>query len=253
MNALLKNLFKTRSATRVPASLPDNHRLYCTGDIHGRVDLLRAVHQKIADDVRDFKGFKTLVYLGDYIDRGENSKGTIDCLLNNQLTDFKKIYLLGNHEQLLLQFLLTNDPAIAHDWIRFGGLNTLISYGVEVRGIPTTKDIARIHAELNQKMPAAHLTFLQNLSLSYEAGDYYFAHAGIRPKVKLNNQQPEDLLWIRDEFLNSKLFHGKIIVHGHTVSTEPECLSNRIGIDTGAYYSGKLSCAVFEATHYKFL
>ena len=221
----------------LPASLPDNHRLYCIGDIHGRLDLLKTVHQKIANDVMDFDGVKILVYVGDYIDRGMESKGTLDYLLEDPLSDFKKVFLLGNHEQVMLQFLLNHDPAIALDWFKFGGLATLISYGVE----------------LEQKLPAAHLGFLQNLSLSYELGDYFFAHAGIKPKVKLHLQRPEDLLWIREEFLNSPLFHGKVIVHGHTVTAEPECFPNRIGIDTGAYSSGKLSCVVFEKTSYKFL
>ncbi len=237
----------------MPASLPDNQRLYCIGDIHGRLDLLRDVHQKIIEDATDFNGLKTAVYLGDYIDRGMDSKGTIEFLLTDPLPDFKKVYLLGNHEQILLQFLLNNNTSIANTWFQFGGLSTIISYGVEVRGIPTSKDLSRIHTELKLKLPASHLSFLQNLSLSYEAGDYFFVHAGIKPKVKLYNQQPEDLLWIREEFLNSKLFHGKMIVHGHTVTALPECLPNRIGLDTGAYSTGKLTCAVFEATHYKFL
>ncbi len=255
LKSLLKNLFKAKPEpiAQMPASLPDNHRLYCIGDIHGRLDLLKTVHQKIANDVMGFDGVKILVYVGDYIDRGMESKSTLDYLLEDPMSDFKKVYLLGNHEQVMLQFLLNHDPAIAHDWFKFGGLATLISYGVEVRGIPTIKDIKRIYSELEQKLPAAHLGFLQNLSLSYELGDYFFAHAGIKPKVKLHLQRPEDLLWIREEFLNSPLFHGKVIVHGHTVTAEPECLPNRIGIDTGAYSSGKLSCAVFEKTSYKFL
>ena len=237
----------------MPYSLPDNHRLYCIGDIHGRLDLLRTVHEKIVDDVTGFNGHKTIVYLGDYIDRGMDSKETLEFLLTDHFPDFKKVFLLGNHEQVLLQFVLNSDASIANTWFQFGGLSTILSYGVEIRGIPTLKEIPRIHAELIQKLPATHLTFLQNLSLSYEAGDYFFVHAGIKPKVKLNNQQAEDLLWIREEFLNSPLFHGKVIVHGHTVTAEPECLPNRIGIDTGAYSSGKLSCAVFEKTSYKFL
>ena len=233
--------------------LPDNHRLYCIGDIHGRLDLLRTVHQKIADDVIGFDGHKTIVYLGDYIDRGMESKETLEFLLTDHFPDFKKVFLLGNHEQVLLQFVLNNDTSIANTWFQFGGLSTLISYGVGIRGIPTLKEIPRIHADLIEKLPATHLTFLQNLTLSYELGDYFFVHAGVKPKVKLNDQQAEDLLWIREEFLNSSLFHGKMIIHGHTVTAEPVCLPNRMGIDTGAYGTGRLTCAVFEETHFKFL
>jgi serine/threonine protein phosphatase 1 len=253
LNVLLKNPFKKKPVARLPATLPNNHRLYCIGDIHGRLDLLSALHQKIEEDAEHYKGIKTIVYLGDYVDRGMDSKGTIDCLLEDRFPDFKKVFLLGNHEQLLLQFLLNNDPGIASNWLQYGGLMTLVSYGVEFRGIPTAKDINRIRKEFEEKLPATHLSFIQNLRFSYEAGDYFFVHAGIKPKVKLQNQQPEDLIWIRNEFLNSELFHEKIIVHGHSVSSKPEYLPNRIGIDTGAYYSGKLSCAVFEAESCKFL
>ena len=229
-----------------PVGLPENHRLYCIGDIHGRLDLLLETHAKIVQDATTYKGTKTLVYLGDYIDRGPNSKQVIDCLLDKPIDDFKSVYLLGNHEQVLLQFMLSSDLSIAHDWFKFGGLSTLVSYGVEVRGIPTSKDIGRLRNELFEKMPTPHLDFFKRLSLSYETEGYFFVHAGIKPKVKLPQQQPEDMLWIRDEFLTSRLSHGKVIVHGHTVTPTPEILTNRIGLDTGAYSSGKLTCAVFE-------
>ena len=160
---------------------------------------------------------------------------------------------MGNHEQVLLQFLHTGDPSIANDWFKFGGLSTLISYDVEIKGIPTLKDIKRIHYDLATKIPNKHLNFYQNLKLSYESGDYYFVHAGIKPKTKLEKQRPEDMIWIREEFTNSNLFHGKVIVHGHTVTPEPELLSNRIGIDTGAYSTGILTCAVFENLGCKFI
>ncbi len=233
--------------------MPENYRLYCIGDIHGRLDLLQEVHEKIATDAIDFNGSKVLVYLGDYVDRGIQSKQVVDCLLVDNFPEFEKVFLLGNHEQVLLQFLLGNDPAIAHDWFKFGGLSTLSSYGVNVRGIPTTKDLERLRTEFSAKLPAAHVDFFAGLTLSYEIGGYFFVHAGIKPNVKLNRQRSEDLLWIREEFLESDLFHGKVVVHGHTVTEEPEIRHNRIGLDTGAYASGRLTCAVFENVSCQFL
>ena len=254
MKNLLKNIFNTKTIQPELTGLPDNHRLYCIGDIHGRLDLLKKLEQLILADAEPYLGDKTIVYLGDYIDRGSDSKQVIDHLIdNNSLNEFKKIYLLGNHEQVLLQFLLSKDASIAHDWFRFGGLSTLASYGVKVRGIPTTKDLTRLHTEFAEKLPATHLDFYQRLVLKYEIGGYFFVHAGIKPKIKLHLQREEDMLWIREEFINSTLFHDKVIVHGHTVTAEPEHLPNRIGLDTGAYSSGKLTCAVFENGDCKFL
>ena len=253
MKSILKKILRPKKSEPLPPDLPKNHRVYCIGDIHGRLDLLLAVHQKIAVDAAHFNGIKILVYLGDYIDRGDQSSQVIDCLLENNFPDFQKVFLLGNHEQVLLQFLLSKDASIAHDWFRFGGLSTLASYGVKVRGIPTTKDLARLHTEFAEKLPAAHLDFYQRLVLKYEIGGYFFVHAGIKPKIKLHLQREEDMLWIREEFINSTLFHDKVIVHGHTVTAEPEHLPNRIGLDTGAYSSGKLTCAVFENGDCKFL
>ena len=248
LKSFLKKIINPKQHGSIPVGLPMDHRLYCVGDIHGRLDLLQDMHQKIALDALDFDDRKILVYLGDYIDRGMHSKQVVDCLLANSFPDFEKIFLLGNHEQVLLQFLLGKDDAIAHDWFRFGGLSTLVSYGVNVHGIPNAKDLPGLRTELMEKLPPAHLDFFRRLALNYEIGGYYFVHAGIKPKIKLHLQRPEDLLWIREEFLTSDVFHGKVIVHGHSVTEEPEIRPNRIGIDTGAYISGKLTCAVFEDT-----
>jgi serine/threonine protein phosphatase 1 len=243
----------TKQSDPLSATLPKHHRLYCIGDIHGRIDLLQVLHQKITLDALDFGGSKILVYLGDYIDRGMYSKQVIDCLLEDNFPSSQKVFLLGNHEQVLLQFLANKDPLIAHDWFRFGGLSTLVSYGLNIQGVPTTKEITSLWNELKEKLPAKHLAFFEQLALNYEIGDYFFVHAGVKPKVKLNRQRPEDMLWIREEFLNSPIFHGKMIVHGHSVTDAPEVRANRIGIDTGAYISGKLTCAVFEDADFRFL
>lgn len=253
LKAIFKKILNRKRIEPPSVGLPENHRLYCIGDIHGRLDLLLDVHRKIGDDAPDFDGVKILVYLGDYIDRGMESRRVIDCLLENNFPDFKTVFLLGNHEQVLLEFLNSKNPSIAHEWFRFGGLPTLASYGVNVRGIPTAKDLEQLRAECREKMPTEHLAFFERLTLFYEIGGYFFVHAGVRPKIKLHRQRPEDLLWIREEFLMSDLCHGKVIVHGHSISDEPEIRPNRIGLDTGAYASGKLTCAVFEESNCRFL
>ena len=253
MKAILKKLFNAKARVHLPVGLPNDHKLYCVGDIHGRLDLLQEVHGKIALDAANFEGVKTLVYLGDYIDRGMHSRQVIDSLLENSFPDFGKVYLLGNHEQVLMQFLWGNDDAIAHEWFRFGGLSTLVSYGVKLQGIPTTKELPGIRTQLLEKLPASHLEFFGRLVLNYETDGYFFVHAGIKPNIKLHLQHPEDMLWIREEFLNSGVFHGKVIVHGHSVTDQPELCHNRIGLDTGAYATGRLTCAVFEGISCKFL
>ena len=253
LKSILQKILCSKKNKPSAVGLPKNHRLYCIGDIHGRLDLLLEVHQKIRFDASHFDGIKILVYLGDYIDRGSQSRQVIDCLLENNFPDFEKVFLLGNHEQVLLQFLLGKDASIARDWFRFGGLSTLASYDVNIIGIPTSDDLARLQSEFKEKVSASHLDFFEHLVLNYEIDGYFFVHAGIRPKIKLHLQRPEDMLWIREEFLNSDLFHGKVIVHGHTITDEPEILHNRIGIDTGAYASGKLTCAVFEDINCRFL
>lgn len=253
LNAIFKKIFKPKQSGPPPVGLPQNHRLYCIGDIHGCLDLLQEAHRKVAEDASGFDGEKILVYLGDYVDRGINSKQVIDCLLENNFPDFEKVFLLGNHEQVLLQFLQDKDATIAHEWFKFGGLSTLASYGVNVRGIPTAKDLQGLRAEFRGKLPVTHLAFFERLVLNYEIGGYFFVHAGVKPRVKLHRQRPEDMLWIREEFLHSDAFHGRVIVHGHTVTEQPEIQHNRIGLDTGAYASGRLTCAVFEGVSCRFL
>lgn len=254
MKSILKSIRYFRRSELALAGLPENHRLYCIGDIHGCLDLLQEIHQKITLDALNFRGIKLLVYLGDYIDRGAHARQVIDCLLENNFPDFEKVFLLGNHEQVLLQFVLGKDASVAHNWFRFGGLSTLQSYGVNVRGIPSTKDLEQLRAEFREKLPDAHLDFFARLVLNYEIGGYFFVHAGVKPKVKLHRQHPEDMLWSREKFLTSDVFHGKVIVHGHSVTEVPEVRHNRIGLDTGAGYAGgKLTCAVFEDTRIRYL
>ena len=230
------------------AAYPAGKRMYCIGDIHGRADLLDQLHGLIKADAAGFTGETQALYLGDYIDRGDDSKRVIDTLLGDPLPGFEYIYLLGNHEHALLDFLL--DPESMSGWLSWGGRETLASYGIQVSLSPA---LPELRDTLERATPANHLNFYVNCQLHHQEGSYYFVHAGIRPGIALKKQRFEDQLWIRDPFTSSTRDHGAVIVHGHTISEEAELLPNRIGIDTGAYYSGVLTCLVLEGTEQRLL
>lgn len=246
----IKALLKDNQGPYVPGLLP-RHRIYCIGDIHGRYDLLKQIHQAIIADAIAYPHAISIIYIGDYIDRGSQSMQVIDYLLSDPLPDFENIFLLGNHEQVLLEFL--HDPISAAAWFNFGGLSTLVSYDVKITGIPRQDQLNDLSLAFQEKIPEAHLQFFQQLINCYEKDGYYFVHAGILPGVKLKHQRAEDMLWIRDKFLDNTRFHGKVIVHGHSITATPVIYDNRIGIDTGAYSSGVLSCLVLEDEEQRFL
>jgi serine/threonine protein phosphatase 1 len=226
-------------------------RLYVIGDIHGRADLLDRMIARIARDleVRPMANCLT-VTVGDYIDRGPDSRGVLDRLASNPFpTDF--VALKGNHEALLATFL--RDPSSADHWRRIGGLETLNSYGVDVGPLMRGRNYEAAAAALLAAVPPAHAGFLASLRMSVTVGRYFLCHAGVRPGVALPQQSEDDLLWIRDEFLGSKTDFGKIVVHGHTPTEEPELLPNRINVDTGAFTTGRLTCAVLEGQQVRFL
>ncbi len=226
--------------------IPSGKRIYCIGDIHGRDDLLRTLLNTIAKDAASYSGQKTLIFLGDYIDRGMHSKEVIETLTNAALLpEFEKIFLCGNHEQTLMSFL-HEDSAGLKDWWHHGAQTTFYSYGIAIAGIPVKSKYVSLQQQLLEAIPDAHLNFYQSLKHYWIEGDYYFVHAGIKPTVPLQDQHEKDLCWIREEFLASHKIYEKMIVHGHSVVTEPEFWVNRISIDTGAYTSGKLTCLVLE-------
>jgi serine/threonine protein phosphatase 1 len=229
------------------ATVPAGSRVYAIGDIHGRADLLREMHELIRADAKEFPSDRrVVVYLGDYVDRGDESRQVIDLLLDEKLAGFESVYLLGNHERTLLDFL--RDISVAPSWFLYGGVETLASYGVRLdRRMPSEAACyTQAQLELRRTLPPRQLAFLHALKLTHVEGDYLFAHAGIRPGVALDAQAERDVIWIRDEFLDSTVNHGKIVVHGHTITDAPETRANRIGIDTGAFASGKLTCLVLQ-------
>jgi diadenosine tetraphosphatase ApaH/serine/threonine PP2A family protein phosphatase len=228
----------------------ENARLYVIGDIHGRLDLLDQLIDAIKRDVGQVASDCLTVTLGDYIDRGPDSRGVIERLLANPFPT-PYIALKGNHELLLESFLV--DPVVAEHWRRFGAAETLHSYGVPVSGLMAGKAYEEAAAGLRDAMPAQHTRFLRSLRTSYSNDKYFFCHAGVRPGVSLEEQSDEDLLWIRGEFLNSPIDFGKVVVHGHTPVKEPEVLPNRINIDTGAFATGHLTCVVLDKGGHRFI
>jgi len=237
-----------------PARIPDGLRVYAVGDIHGRIDLLKKLFETIDADGRTVSPSqrKVMVFLGDYIDRGDQSREVIDLLVHQPLAGFDSVFLRGNHEAEMMSFMVQPDPG--HGWLQHGGQATVFSYRVRTANRISAKEKALdLRDGLMKTIPAEHQRFLSGLRDWFELGDYFFVHAGVRPGVPLDRQNPLDFLWIREPFLNSPLYHGRLIVHGHTVTERPVTLPNRIGIDTGAYYSTKLTCLVLEGETKRFL
>jgi serine/threonine protein phosphatase 1 len=230
------------------SSVPADHFVVAIGDLHGRLDLLEQLWPKI-DGASRLSALRkrVLVFVGDYVDRGLQSAQLVERLLAG-FPGFETIFLKGNHDETLLQFLA--DPNIGEAWRNFGGLETLRSYGVSHAA---GKSWAQTRSEFLAVFPRSHEQFFKNLQLHATFGDYLFVHAGLKPRVPLADQRETDLLWIRDEFLSSNVNFGRVVVHGHTPAAAPEIRHNRIGIDTGAYMTGSLTALVLEGRSRQFL
>jgi serine/threonine protein phosphatase 1 len=225
-------------------------RIYAIGDIHGRLDLLEATTAAIRRDAQNREGAAVTVTVGDYVDRGPQSREVIERLQANPF-DMPYVALRGNHESLFESFLI--DPAVGEHWRRLGGLETLVSFGVPVRDVMVGRGYEEASQRLEAAMTKEHRSFFASLRNSFVSGRYVFCHAGVRPGIPLERQSEKDLMWIREEFLNSAMDFGKVVVHGHTPVAEPEIRRNRINIDTGAFATGRLTCVVLEGMHARIL
>ena len=227
------------------SAAPAGHRAYAIGDIHGGLDLLKDILEKIAaDNAARAPARTTIVFLGDLIDRGSQSAGVIELLRSYRPPFAKTIFLMGNHEEVLLR-VLAGETEILPDWLNFGGAACVRSYGIDAA------ELQRLGGEealklLRAAIPPEHLEFIQSFLNTYTFGSYLFVHGGIRPGIPLAEQVPEDLRWIRSSFLNDDTDHGVIVVHGHTISEQVQVRPNRIGIDTGAYWTGVLTAIGLE-------
>jgi serine/threonine protein phosphatase 1 len=250
---MFAKLFKSKQAPVEAYLAPEATRVYAVGDIHGRNDLLLRMHDMIladAESVPDLR--KVVVYLGDFIDRGDASREVIDMLLDKPLPGFESVYLMGNHEEIMLVFL--DDPSVGPNWFMNGGDATMYSYGVGHPKAAGMEDrFVRMREALKEKLPQRHLDFLRALKTYHIEGDYIFVHAGLRPGRPVEDQDRSDLMWIRDEFLSSDADLGGCVVHGHTISEKVQFRHNRIGIDTGAYYTGSLTCLVLQGSDQRLL
>ncbi|MCK1420897.1 serine/threonine protein phosphatase [Bradyrhizobium sp. 182] len=236
----LSSRFRKKTKPR----LPDGVRVYAIGDVHGRADLLQSLLTVIdADLARSAPQRAIQVFLGDYVDRGPDSRGVLDLLIARSKSH-ETVCLKGNHEVFLLEVL--KDPARVQEWRHYGGLLTLVSYGITPTMNPSAEQQVELIERLKRALPPEHLTFLQQLRSSFTCGDFFFVHAGVKPGVALDRQKDEDLLWIRDEFLNCEDRFGKYIVHGHTPVGAPDIRPNRINIDTGAYATGNLTLLTIQ-------
>lgn len=236
--------------------VPEGTRVYAIGDLHGDLDSLERMHAQIERDLdRDPAAKPLCVYLGDYIDRGPDSRDLLDVLIEtrDRKDGIKRRFLGGNHESMFLEFLRT--PVAYAAWLQWGGLETARSYGVEYDEEETLlpSGLERIRDRLKKALPSEHKKFLEKLEDLVVLGDYAFVHAGIRPGVPLSRQKPEDLRGIREPFLSHTEPFEKRVVHGHVIVREPEVLPNRIGVDTGLFTTGVLTCVVLESDAVRFL
>ena len=233
--------------------MPEGELIYAVGDIHGRADLLAALLRQIEGDAEASKAEKrTLIFLGDYVDRGPEVRGVIETLVAGLPQGFAAHFLKGNHEALLLGFL--DDPSTLDAWLLNDGDTTMASYGVDADALYRARARpSEWRDAFAAVLPDAHLRFLRDLELSVSRGDYLFVHAGVRPGVPLAAQTESDLVWIRRPFLDWNEPFEKFVVHGHTPAHEPVTRTNRICVDTGACFTGRLTAVRLEGDTRKFL
>lgn len=230
------------SLSQAHPALPPGQLLYAVGDIHGRLDLLERLLGLIENDTRAQTGAKnrSLVFLGDYVDRGPDSRGVVRKLISGLPRGFETHFLKGNHEAILLDFL--REAWRLDHWLQNGGETTMQSYGVDTDRLRRLGAPAEVWRQsFAEALPEAHLRFFRSLKLSVAFGDYFFVHAGVRPGLPLEAQSEADLVWIRGPFLNYAGPFGKIVVHGHTPGAAAVIRPNRICIDTGAVFTGRLT------------
>lgn len=231
-------------ASKAPATARGD-RIYVVGDVHGRLDLMRALFDKIEAHLATLPRARTVhvVLLGDLVDRGPDSAGVLKFVFDVQKRSDFLIVLKGNHEEMMLR-VIDGEPGLMRAWLRTGGDATLRSFGIEPP--VADEDLLPATRKIAAAIPGDMLEWLRALPLTAQSGDYLFCHAGIRPGVAINRQSRDDLLWIRREFLEDDTDHGLVIVHGHSISREVEMRRNRIGIDTGAYQTGVLTGLYLE-------
>ncbi len=242
----LRSIFSADPAPFEAASaVPEGQRVYAIGDIHGRLDLFEQLIAAIdANDASRPAADTTVVLLGDLVDRGPDSSGVIDAAM--AWGERRRVRLLaGNHEEMFLDSLERTE--VLRHFLRYGGKETVLSYPID-RTDYRELSLDELQARMRDAVPQAHVDYLRDAEDAVAIGDYLFVHAGIRPGVALEDQNPADMRWIRESFISDTRDHGCIVVHGHTITAAVEEMPNRIGIDTGAFQSGRLTALGLEGS-----
>lgn len=248
---VLRKLFARPDPEPRSFALPEGERVYAIGDVHGRRDCLETLLLRIDADARARpKARTTIVFLGDLNDRGPDSRGVIECAMAIAKAR-RSVFLMGNHEEMLIR-AWEGDRRATGLLHRVGGRETMISYGMSAADYDAL-DLDGLTEAIGEHIPVAHIAFLRGFLDQWQCGDYLFVHAGIRPGVPLDAQRPSDLRWIRGEFLKDTRDHGVMVVHGHSITEDPDEQPNRIGIDTGAFASGQLTALGIEGSARWFL
>lgn len=251
---MLKRLFKRNKPSRPidNASVPEGRRVYAIGDVHGRNDLLNILIEKIlADDGGRSAAESEIIFLGDLIDRGPDSAQVIETTMQLKENAGAVRFLMGNHEEVYLEAVRGEEKAVRF-FNRIGGRETILSYDITMKEY-IGLDMAQLAERMPSLVPQHHIDFVSAFENMITIGDYAFVHAGIKPGIALTEQEPKHLRWIREEFLEEDSPHEKVIVYGHTISDNVVEANNRIGIDTGAYESGKLTALVLEGSERRYL
>ena len=245
----IRQIFGRKTIIGIPA-IPAGERIYAIGDVHGRADLLEAMIEAIElDDASAARARSTVILLGDLVDRGPDSAKVLN--LAKAWQEHRQVRILcGNHEEMFLESFRRKD--VLQHFLRFGGRETLLSYGIQPRS-RTKSELEALQALMAQVIPEEDLAFMRSFEEMIVVGDYAFVHAGIAPEVALKQQKPQDLRWIREPFLSHEARHSHVIIHGHTIYERAEVRDNRIGIDTGAFESGRLTALVLEGTGRRFI
>jgi serine/threonine protein phosphatase 1 len=240
-----------RKTEAAGAAVPAGTRVYAIGDVHGCRQELERLLAIIAADRSSSIATSYLVFIGDLIDRGPDSAGVVQRLMSGALPCDRQLFIMGNHEEAMLE-AWGGDMETLQGWLAYGGRETLQSYGIDRS--ETYRLGPEIIRRIREAVPAEHIRFIESFQDRVRLGDYLFVHAGVRPGIPIDQQDSYDLRWIRSEFLDDgDTDHGAVIVHGHTISDEPEMRANRIGIDTGCFASGRLTALVLEGSERRFL
>lgn len=253
-------IISTNGISLGQATPGDGMRAYAIGDVHGCHAEMTIMLDLIADDLRDnpIADYR-IIFLGDYCDRGPDVRSVIDTLMERQKTDRRVICLLGNHDDKLRKAQNVLDPHGFAVFLRYGGTTTLASYGadadelrsLEVDGSKQARE--KVRDIVCDVVPKEHLAFIENRPRWTSLGDYFFCHGGVRPGTDLDEQDAEDLIWIREPFLSHEAPFEKVVIHGHTRQQRVDIRTNRINVDTSCCYGGALSCVVLQDTNHRFL